>query len=123
MRVLLVEDDELVRGLTSLILRGLGHEVVEAGSARAALELVAASDQPADVLFTDVRLGGGIDGIELARQSQAQMPALGIVLTSGDPSSLRTAGLRADRVQVIAKPYRKDQIKSAMDALAPSDGH
>lgn len=120
MRVLLVEDNELLRGLTVRILRGLGHDVLEANDAPSALAL-AASDAPIDVLFTDVRLGGGADGVELALEVLTQAPQLRVLLTSGDPASLIGHLLPADRVCALPKPYRKEQVRAALAAVgAPS---
>ena len=119
MRVLLVEDDELLRSLTSRILRGLGHQVVEAAGTRSALELIAGSPESVDVLFTDIKLGGGTDGVELARRAFDIVPGLAVLLTSGDPSTFRANVVPADRVRLLPKPYRKDQIRQALEAFAP----
>ena len=119
MRVLLVEDDEMLRSLTARILRGLGYEVVDAAGTRSALELLAGSAERVDVLFTDIKLGGNTDGIELARQAIEIAPSLRVLLTSGDPSSFRTGVLPEDRVRLLPKPYRKDQIREALENLTP----
>jgi CheY-like chemotaxis protein len=117
-RVLLVEDDELVRGLTSMILRGFGHEVVVTASADEALAAVAQGDESIDVLFSDVKLGGGMTGVELARQMLKTVPTLRVILTSGDPSWLETLGLPPAQVRLLSKPFRRDQVKQALDGLA-----
>lgn len=117
MRILLVEDDELLRALTTRILRGLGHEVAEAAGARTALELLR-GPEVVDVLFTDIRLGGSSDGIELARGALEIAPALRVLLTSGDPSSFQNSVLPEDRVRLLPKPYRKDDIRRLLEGLA-----
>lgn len=117
-RVLLVEDDELLRGLTSMILRGFGHEVIITASADEALAVVARGDDPIDVLFSDVKLGGGMNGVELARQMLTTVPTLGVILTSGDPSWLEPIGLPPTQVRLLSKPFRRDQVKEALDGLA-----
>lgn len=122
-RVLLVEDDELLRGLTSMILRGFGHEVVITASADEALVVAARGDTPIDVLFSDVKLGGAMDGVELARQMLRRVPTLGVILTSGNPAWLVPVGLPPARVQLLAKPYRKDELQTALDALSQSDNY
>lgn len=118
MHVLLVEDDDLLRDLTSRILRGFGHAVVETASAQDALAALAAAATPFDLLFTDVRLGGAMDGLELARRALAHLPDLRLIVTSGDPSSLHRDTLPTDRMQVLTKPYRRDNVRLALDALA-----
>lgn len=117
-RVLLVEDDELLRGLTAMILRGFGHDVVITASADEALAVAARGDDPIDVLFSDVKLGGGMNGVELAQQMLATTPTLGVILTSGDPSWLEPAGLPPTQVRLLSKPFRRDQVKEALDGLA-----
>jgi len=117
-RVLLVEDDELLRGLTSMILRGFGHDVVITASADEALAVAARGDDPIDVLFSDVKLGGGMNGVELARQMLTTTPTLGVILTSGDPSSFEPIGLPPTRVRLLSKPFRREQVKEALDGLA-----
>jgi len=122
MHVLLVEDDDLLRDLTSRILRALGHEVVAAASAIDALAAIEAHIPPFDLLFSDVRLGGPMDGLELARRALARLPALRVILASGDPSQLRHDIVPADRLQVLTKPYRREHVRLALAALAvPGD--
>lgn len=117
MRVLLVEDDELLRGLTARILKGLGHEVLEASDSAGALAQIGPPADPVDLLFTDVKLGGDADGVDLARRALSLIPHLRVVLSSGDPSSFKTADLPRSRTQTLAKPYRKEQLRQALDAL------
>lgn len=117
LQVLLVEDDELLRGLTARILRGLGHDVVEARSGPEALAALAATPT-LDVLFTDVKLGADMDGVALARGALAASPRLRVVLTSGDPSTFRLGADLGPRVATMAKPYRRAQIQVLLDEMA-----
>lgn len=115
--MLLVEDDELLRGLTARILRGLGHDVVEARSGPEALAALAAAPT-LDVLFTDVKLGADMDGVALARGALAASPRLRAVLTSGDPSTFRPGADLGPRVATLAKPYRRAQLQVLLDEMA-----
>lgn len=117
MRVLLVEDDELLRALTSRILKGMGHDVIEATDSAGALAQIGPPAEFVDVLFTDVKLGGDADGVDLARRALSVIPHLRVVLSSGDPSSFKATDLPRSRVQTLAKPYRKEQLRQALDAL------
>jgi two-component system, cell cycle sensor histidine kinase and response regulator CckA len=80
-RVLLVDDNDIVRDLTRAMLEREGYEVLDAPDAARALDLVA---DPArvDLLVTDV-LMPGIDGIELADQVLDLHPEAGVLFTSG----------------------------------------
>jgi CheY-like chemotaxis protein len=82
MRILCVDDDRLVLGLTAELLRGMGHEVVEARSARSATEALNLPS-PIDLLITDIHMPGGLSGIELAEHARRIRPELRIVYFSG----------------------------------------
>ncbi len=83
LRVVLVEDEPLVRALAERILRRDGHEVIAAGSPGAAL---AVPEEPRpDLLLSDVVLPG-MDGIELHRRMLARWPGLPVLFMSGFPA-------------------------------------
>ena len=69
-RVLVVEDEPVVRSLAVDVLTDAGYETVEAANATQALDVLANSEQEIDVLFTDVRMPGPMNGMELARSRQ-----------------------------------------------------
>ena len=81
--VLLVEDDEQVRELSSYILKEAGYVVISAGDASDALRTSREYGGVIDVLLTDVEVGDA-DGITLAREITAQRPETGVLLTSGN---------------------------------------
>jgi CheY-like chemotaxis protein len=80
--VLVVEDEALIRMLVVDELESLGLTVLEAASADEALPILL-SDVPVQVLFTDVRMPGSMDGIELARRARAIRPHLKVIVASG----------------------------------------
>lgn len=82
-RLLVVEDDTLVRLAISEHLRDAGFSVVEAASADEALRYLGAGDR-IDLVFTDIQMPGRLDGIGLARQLRRRHPALSVILTSGN---------------------------------------
>ncbi|MFK4729448.1 response regulator [Agromyces mediolanus] len=79
-RVLVVEDQRIMRVLVAEALRHRGFEVELAADAAAALELLDAVDP--DVLVTDVELGSRPDGVELAVIARAASPGIGVVVLS-----------------------------------------
>lgn len=103
--VLLVEDDALVRMVTAGELRGAGLTVIEAASAEEAYEAILAG-LAVDVVFTDVRTEGGLDGYEFARRLRAERPRLPVILTSGHLDE-SVASLVAP---FLAKPYRIETV-------------
>ena len=82
--VLLVEDDELVRLVVMLGLEDCGYDVVQARSAEQALDIVGTEiEAPIEVVVTDINLGAGLDGMQLADRLHERWPALGVVFVSG----------------------------------------
>jgi signal transduction histidine kinase/CheY-like chemotaxis protein len=103
--ILVVEDEEAVRGFTVEMLRELGYGVLEAANGQAALRLIDAN--PAiQLLFTDVGLPGGINGRELANEAMRRRPDLKVLFTSGYTRNAIVHGGRLDAgVALIGKPF------------------
>ena len=82
--VLVVEDEGLVRHVIAEYLREAGYTVVETGTGEAALDALEHEDeQPIDIVFTDIRLGGTLNGWDVAEAFRAKHPELPIIYTSG----------------------------------------
>lgn len=111
--VLVVEDDGEVRKLAASFLNALGYRTLEVGSAAEAL-LLLNSEPNLALLFTDVRLGGGMDGIELATRARSERPDIGVLLTSGYAESSPPFDGRPDGFELLAKPYRREQFAAAV---------
>jgi two-component system, response regulator PdtaR len=105
--ILVVDDEVLVRLLISDELRDAGLRVVEAGTALEALAYVQA-DPDIQVVFSDVRMPGPIDGLELMRRVRSDFPHIRIVLASGH---LLRREFDED-VLLLPKPY------SVLDAVS-----
>jgi PAS domain S-box-containing protein len=118
LHVLLVEDDAAVRSVAQAFLGSMDCEVVACVSAEAALiELDKAADGRAfDLLFSDIMLGAGIDGHELARRVNTQYPALAVLLTSGYSRHLADSGKSgaARRWPMLRKPYTRGDLTRAI---------
>lgn len=79
-KVLVVEDEVLVRDMIAEELRDAGFQVIEAGDGEAAQGLLA---DPVDVLFTDIRLPGQVDGWAIAQFARARHAALPVIYATG----------------------------------------
>ncbi|MFL5083490.1 MAG: ATP-binding protein, partial [Xanthobacteraceae bacterium] len=115
--ILVVEDDDALRGYTVEILTELGYRVVDAASAAAALELI---EQRADIdlLFTDVVMPGGVNGRELADQALRLRPGLKVLFTTGYTRNAIVHQGRLDPgVQMISKPFSFAELGAKMRAL------
>jgi CheY-like chemotaxis protein len=100
LRVLLVEDNELVGLVLAALFRRQGHSVRLARSGEAALEVAAAC--PPDIAFVDLGLPGGMDGFQLAAAFQMQEAMRQVVLVAltglsddGSREQSREAGFAA----------------------------
>jgi CheY-like chemotaxis protein len=111
--VLIVEDEVLIRMLLSEALRQEGYAVVEAANADEALSVLEFSISP-DVLITDVRMPGSIDGFELAAYVRRTKPELKVIITSGHASPDGAIGV-ADAF--LPKPYELSLILRRLKAL------
>lgn len=114
--VLVVDDDQLVREPIADYLREVGYEVLEAGDAHEAIDLVDHADH-VDLVFTDVRMPGELDGLGLARWVRAHRPNLPVLLTSGYYGT-GWLGERLERdVRLIQKPYTQDEVLTQIRRL------
>ena len=104
----------IVRLIGSDTLSDAGYEVVEAGSADEALQILD-RHRDVEVLFTDIRMPGSMDGLELARVVHERWPAMKILVTSGDTFPPR--GAIADHGRFLAKPYSTDVLRQEIDTL------
>ena len=105
--ILIVEDDVEMRSMAKRMLTGLNYRVIEAGDAFAALELLE-STPGIDLLFTDVILPKGLNGVELAKKARRRHEDLRVLLTSGYLGEFPEAVDPGDLgVDLVEKPYRK----------------
>ena len=111
--LLVVEDDEEVRNVAVSFLDSLGYRTMAVGNAADALQRLQAESGIA-LLFTDVRLGSGLDGIELAKRARLLRPELGILLTSGYAEAGLWSDGNPDGFELLAKPYRREQLAAAV---------
>ncbi len=113
--LLLVEDDELVRDTVSLMLQEDGFTVIEAGSAAEAIELVRGGlDVP--IVVTDVDLGDGANGTELADAMFKIRPDLRVIFITGRTGSLANRA-RSEREAVLAKPFESAALSSLIQRM------
>jgi signal transduction histidine kinase len=114
--VLLVDDDESVLAMSTRILHSLGYAVKPARSAHEALGVLHDSRQ-VDLLMTDIMLGGGYSGPELAREVEHRRPGLPVLFVSGFPQEkLEESGFVSSEVAFLAKPFRKAGVAQAVRA-------
>lgn len=112
-RVLVVEDEALLRLDLVAHLENFGYEVVEAGTAAEAIDILE-RDRSIRVVFTDIRMPGEMDGAALARCIRERWPPTIIVICSGNSQDVTDL---AD-IHIIEKPYLPDHIGYVLEAVA-----
>ncbi|RXH05982.1 response regulator [Bradyrhizobium vignae] len=105
MSVLLVEDDPLIREFVVEALREAGYHVIHASTGEEALEWC--KRHVADVLVTDVRLPGQVDGWQIAERCREHDPELPVIYATGySPAAPRPVpGSR-----IVKKPFHPDEV-------------
>ncbi len=106
--VLIVEDEDDVRGFARRVLTNAGYHVIEASNADDALALAGA--EHVDVLLTDVVLRG-MNGYALSQAFMARQPAAAVLFVSGyADDELAQRGLQQGDVAFLPKPYSSEQL-------------
>ena len=122
LKVLLVEDDAEVRAVVRNFLHTLACKVSEASSAEQAL-LALGPDASFDLLLTDIALGSGMRGTELAARAQERFPKLAILLMSGFSSELLDADRDAPPAwELLRKPYSRQELSGAITRVLGAVG-
>lgn len=115
MRVLVVEDNELVRAVLVEVLCEAGMHVTDTADPREALALAPAMGAPA-LLVADVNLGCDMDGFGLAAAARRRWPGISIVLISGRPGNLHRYALHASD-RFLPKPFSGSDLLRTIGEL------
>jgi CheY-like chemotaxis protein len=113
--VIVVEPDILARMVIADYLRGCAYRVIEASLAEEALTVLRA-DIKVDVVLSEVKGIGALDGFRLAKHIRETYPAIDVVLTSG----INTAAEKSHQLceeNVVNKPYQPQDILGRINIL------
>lgn len=114
-RVLVVEDDDVVRLIGSTMLESLGFEVLTCANADDALAVLV-DDSAFDVVFTDMMMPGSMGGLGLAQTVERLYPSLRVILTSGWSDAELPQDTRRHR-PFLLKPYTLDHLEQAFSRV------
>jgi PAS domain S-box-containing protein len=112
--VLVVEDNARMRKTAAAQLAALGYRTVEADSAAKALALLEGAPE-IDLLFSDMVMPGGMNGLELAQAARRLRPDIKVLLTSGCTGGLDPAAGRNELL--LNKPYRQDELAQMLSKM------
>jgi PAS domain S-box-containing protein len=116
-RVLIVEDEEQLARMARIVLTQQGHQVDVAASGEEALERLV--DERFDLIISDLGLGPGKNGWDVAHETRERWPGTRFVLVTGwgaaiDPQEAKARGVD----EVLAKPYRIADLRQVADHVA-----
>ena len=114
--VLIVDDQEMVRGICQQVVESLGYQPFLAESALKALEII--EQQPVDIVLADIKMPG-MSGIELLERIKAGNPRIEVIIMTGYasvPSAVQAMKLGAS--DYIVKPFGAEEMKLLLERLA-----
>ena len=114
-KVLVVEDESLVREMIVDVLTEAGYEVDDASTGDDAAKLIDADGY--SLILTDVQLPGHLDGIDLAAHAQERKPGTPVLFVTGRPDIMRKVKEGRARSALLTKPYSATAIVEAIRGL------
>jgi DNA-binding NtrC family response regulator len=115
--ILVVEDEMLIRMISAEMLEDAGFKVIEAESADEALQILERAEN-VQVLFTDIRMPGSMDGLELAMLVHRRWPNIKLLLTSGHRSLAPNEV--PDDGRFVPKPYSLTAVVNEIREMLPT---
>jgi|GEM_PF-1248856 len=114
LKILVVEDEPLVRKIACKMFNKLGHTVCEAANADEGLSIL--SEYEADIVFSDISMPGSMNGIQLAEKLAQEYPDIEVILTTGylDKNLAKRAMSTA---MIIQKPYKLADLRNGISHL------
>ena len=120
-RVLVVEDDALVRSSVVRQLRSLGYRVSEAADGATGLAAFETATAPYDLLLSDVIMPGALSGKALGDEVGRRWPNTGLLFMSGYTGNV--LGDTSIDIQLLAKPFRKGDLAQAVERALDKRSH
>ena len=110
--ILVVEDEFLIRLMISELVRDAGYHVIEASNADEGVDIVR-SGVHLDLIFSDIRMPGSMDGLGLLKWVKVTRPDLPVIITSAhfDPAT----AIRCGAAHFVMKPYDMDAVMTLIE--------
>jgi two-component system cell cycle sensor histidine kinase/response regulator CckA len=119
-RVLLVEDEDMVRKVLLRMLAARGYDVKTAASVSEAEAVFGAPENEFDLLITDVMIPQG-SGHALARSLVERCPSLRVLFVSGYSGGTQVEGIDPSRVRFLTKPFGSSELTQMIQDLLPPE--
>jgi CheY-like chemotaxis protein len=114
-RILVVDDEWIIRALIAQSLRDAGYDVAEAENGDIAALLLDSGQF--NVLVTDIHMPGQLDGVALAERVRRQMPNLWVVFVTGRPDVIRRVIDGGLGDAVLSKPFQPEEVVQVVHQL------
>jgi DNA-binding response OmpR family regulator len=116
-RILVAEDENVIRDFVVINLRRAGYEVTDAANGEDALRIFNESGSDFDIALLDVMMPG-IDGFELCKQIRAKSDSIGIIMLSAKTQEMdKVSGLMLGADDYVTKPFSPTELLARVDAV------
>jgi two-component system CheB/CheR fusion protein len=115
--ILVVEDDPDVRDLLCQLLQDEGHQVSLAPTGQEALDSVADGSFPPDLVVADYNLPGGVTGLQVAAKLRESLPAVPVIIMTGDISTETRQDVTRHGLVLLTKPVKPSELIRTVDEL------
>lgn len=122
--ILLVDDESTLRCIFSDMMTGDGYRCITAANALDALQIIESNLLQFDMLVTDIKMPGGLDGVGLANKMRELQPDVAILVITGYPECEAMKEAKAKGYRVLEKPFRHFDLEAAVaEQLAKRAAH
>ncbi len=116
-RILVVEDEDVIRDFVVINLQRAGYDVVDVGSGEAALEVFEAENGDFDVVLLDVMMPG-IDGFTVCKRLRQKSSTIGIIMLTAKTQEMdKVGGLMIGADDYVTKPFSPSELVARVDAI------
>ncbi|WP_044338321.1 response regulator transcription factor [Rossellomorea aquimaris] len=115
--ILIIEDEESIRGFIEINLMRYGYAVLQAGSAEEGIDLVKKAQPSIDIVLLDVMLPG-MNGFEACKEIRNWNPSIGIIMLTAKVQEMdKVHGLMNGADDYIPKPFSPNELIARIEAL------
>ncbi|HWG79221.1 MAG TPA: response regulator [Stellaceae bacterium] len=112
--ILIVDDEATLRSVFSDMMTRQGYRCITAANAVDALQIIESNLLELDMLVTDVRMPGALDGVALASKLREYQPEVAVLVITGYPESAAMKEAKARGYRVLEKPFRQAELEHAV---------
>ncbi len=113
-KILLIDDEESIREVMSIFFRRKGHQVETASNGQEGINLI--KEQEFDVIFTDLKMPGNIDGLDVLRTARSLAPSTQVIMMTAFSSTQTVIeAMKLGAYHYIEKPFKLEEIEVLLD--------